>query len=214
MCRLHCVVYLYILCNSKTKLFLGFELINFTSRVKELKNFISEYHFFSEDLPWVLLWSLTTAIPVTFQFQGLVRSWPPYKFLTLALRDRWILRRRKFLAAPQHSLYLRMKFLIMVLLLTLTTSIAVGPQLNNGPFTLRAYLHVSAPLLPHSVRTALNPVYTIQPVIQPVGQPAGQTVGQLVALCKQTFNRLSNRLLNLFGHRLYRVNVVLRGHSE
>jgi len=48
---LYCVVYLYILCNSKTKLFLGFELINFTSRVKELKNFISEYHFFSEDLP-------------------------------------------------------------------------------------------------------------------------------------------------------------------
>ena len=43
---LYFVVYLYILCNAETKLFLGFELINFISRVKELQNFISEYHFF------------------------------------------------------------------------------------------------------------------------------------------------------------------------
>ena len=36
----------------------------------------------------------------------------------------------------------------------------------------------------------LNSVYTIQPVVEPLVQP----VGQLAAACKQTSNRLSNRL--------------------
>ena len=51
----------------------------------------------------------------------------------------------------------------------------------------------------------LNPVYTTEPVLNPVEQ----LVEQPAALCKQTFNRLSNRLFNRFEKRLYRVNGVL-----
>jgi len=50
----------------------------------------------------------------------------------------------------------------------------------------------------------LNPVYTIQPVVKPVynrfektvviQQPVVQLVWQLAVSCKQTSNRLSNRL--------------------
>jgi len=43
-----------------------------------------------------------------------------------------------------------------------------------------------------------EPVCTTQPVVKPVEQPA--------ASCKQTFNRLSNRLFDRFDNRLCRVN--------
>jgi len=54
------------------------------------------------------------------------------------------------------------------------------------------------------VSVSLRPVYTIQTVVKPVEQ----LVEQPAASCKQTFNRLSNRLFNRFDNRLYRVNGV------
>jgi len=47
--------------------------------------------------------------------------------------------------------------------------------------------------------------YTIQLVVQPVLKPAEQPVEQPATKCKETLNRLSNRLFNLFDNRLYRV---------